>query len=306
MFGSTAEALGYIRSHEIAMVDLKVTGVNGQWLHLTMPAARLNEGHFESGVGYDGSSGSGFAQVESGDVAARPVLETAFVDPIYEHATLSFLCETVTADTHEPFPFDPRTIAQKAVQAMQRRNVAKKALMAPEFEFHVFDDVRIVNTPYRSGVHIRSSESGPKALAPAIPPKGGYLRVPPADRLQDLRSAIALTLGEIGVDVRYHHHEVGGPGQCEIELDMTDLVRAADQAMMVKYIVKNLSRQYGLLATFMPKPIHGESGNGMHVHQRLVGPDGQPCSMTARAASTPTSARSDSTTLPASSNMGEP
>lgn len=276
MFGSIAEALGYIRQHDVAMVDLKVTGVNGQWLHLTLPASRLSESHFESGVGYDGSSGSGFTQVEKGDVAARPVLETAFMDPICKHATLSFLCETVAADTHESVAFDPRVIAQKAVQSMRDRGIARQALMAPEFEFYVFDDVRIVNSPFRRGVTIRSSESGPGAGVPSIRTKGGYLRVPPADRLHDLRSEIALTLAKVGVDVRYHHHEVGGPGQCEIELDMTDLVRAADQAMLVKYIVKNVARQYGLVATFMPKPIYGEAGNGMHVHQRLVGADDEP------------------------------
>ena len=270
MFASSAEALKYIRDKQIQMVDLKITGLNGQWLHVTIPARQFAQKHFEEGVGYDGSSGAGFGTVESGDVNALPQPETAFIDPFWEHPTLSFLCDTVTADTHEPFPHDPRTIAERAVAYMRSTGIADEAWMGPEFEFHVFDRVMVINDPYHSSVNIKSAEVEPEGLAPPIRRKGGYMRVPPSEHLHDLRSEIAATLEQMGIAVRYHHHEVGASGQCEIEVNLQPLLRAADQAMIVKYVVKNVARRRGKLATFMPKPVFGEAGNGMHVHQCLT------------------------------------
>lgn len=275
LFTSSTEALKYIQSNNIAMVDLKVVGLRGQWLHLTIPASQFSQKHFDEGVGYDGSSGSGFGKVESGDVNALPRPETAFPDPFWEQPTLSFLCDTVTADTHEPFACDPRTIARRAVEHMRRSGVADEAWMGPEFEFHVFDRVEIENGPYRARVDVSCCETDSGGLTPAIPHKGGYLRVPPAEHFHDLRSEIAMTLEKLGIAVRYHHHEVGAPGQCEIEVQLAPLVRAADQAMIIKYVVKNVAHRRGKLATFMPKPVYGEAGNGMHVHQRLT-KDGAP------------------------------
>jgi glutamine synthetase len=270
MFASASEALKYIASHEIAMVDLKVVGISGQWLHITLPANRFGEACFSEGVGYDGSSGSGFGRVESGDVVARPEPETAFVDPFCAAPTLSFLCETVSADTKEPFPYDPRTIARKAVDYMVGTGVADAALMAPEYEFHVFDRVDVGDDPYDTYARVHSAEVAPEGDRPAILPRAGYLRTPPTDQLQDLRSEIAMTMERLGIPVRYHHHEVGAPGQCELEVDLQPLVTAADHAMLIKYIIKNVARRYGKIATFMPKPVYGEAGNGMHVHQRLT------------------------------------
>ncbi len=275
MFQTTAEALRYIKDHSIAMVDLKIAGLYGQWLHLTVPARQFSQKHFDEGVGYDGSSGSGFTPVESGDVNAIPRPETAFLDPFWEKPTISFLCDTVTADTHEPFPSDPRTIAARAVSYMHSTGVADEALMGPEFEFHIFNRVDVTHEPYRTQIHVECSEIEPQGATPAIPHRGGYFRVPPSEHLHDLRSEIALTLEQMGIAVRYHHHEVGASGQCEIEVNLAPLVRAADQAMIIKYVVKNLARRHGRLATFMPKPIFGEAGNGMHVHQRLT-KDGAP------------------------------
>ncbi|MDY7107099.1 MAG: type I glutamate--ammonia ligase [Planctomycetota bacterium] len=270
MFATAAEALKYIADHDVVMVDLKIVGVAGQWLHVTIPAAAFNAGHFEEGIGFDGSSGSGFSRVESGDVAARPEPQTAFFDPFCAHRTVSFLCETITADTKEPFASDPRTIARRAVEHMRRAGVADEAWVAPEFEFHVFDRVTLRETPYESYVFIESAEVEPEGTVPAIPRRGGYMRVPPADQLHDLRAEIAATLAELGVPVSYHHHEVGAPGQCEIEVPLDHLLRAADRAMLVKYVIKNVARRHGKIATFMPKPVYGEAGNGMHVHQRLT------------------------------------
>lgn len=270
MFESAQEALNYIHSNNIDMVDLKVVGIAGQWLHVTIPARQFTQKHFELGVGYDGSSGSGFGKVESGDVVARPEPASAFLDPFFERPTLSFLCETVTADTREPMRNDPRTVAKRAVEYMRNTGIADEAWMAPEFEFHVLDSVDVVDTPYHTTVDIHSSETEPDGTSPAIGVKKGYLRIPPADHLHDLRTEICLVLEQLGIPVRYHHHEVGAPGQCEIEVDLQPLVAAADRAMLIKYVVKNVARRRGKLATFMPKVVFGEAGNGLHVHQRLT------------------------------------
>ncbi len=269
MFESPAEALKYIADHDIAMVDLKVVGIAGQWLHITIPARNFTQEHFDEGVRYDGSSGAGFGKVESGDVAALPEPETAFIDPFWEHPTISFLCGTVTADTKQPLAADPRTIACRAVAYMRASGSADEAWMGPEFEFHVFDRVEVLNEPYYTSVRIQSSEVESDGTTAPISLKRGYMRVPPAEHLHDLRSEICMTLDTMGIAVCYHHHEVGAPGQCEIEIDLDTLVRVADRTMLIKYVIKNLARRHGKLATFMPKPVFGEAGNGMHVHQKL-------------------------------------
>jgi glutamine synthetase len=270
MFDTAREALHYIAENDIAMVDLKMVGASGQWLHVTIPAVRFAQKHFEDGVGYDGSSGAGFAKVESGDVVALPQPATAFIDPFWEVPTISFLCDTVTADTKELYPGDPRAIAKRAVEFMKDSGIADEARMGPEFEFYVFDHVEVRNDPFDTGVSLRAAEVHPEGTAAAIPTRGGYMRVPPAECLHDLRSKISLILEELGIAVRYHHHEVGAPGQCEIEIDLANLVDTADRTMLIKYVIKNVARQHGKLATFMPKPIYGEAGNGMHVHQYLA------------------------------------
>ena len=269
MFQSVDEALKFIKDQDIAMVDLKVVGLAGQWLHITIPARNFTQEYFEEGVGYDGSSGSGFGKVESGDVSARPIVDTGFMDPFCEHPTMSFICETVAADTKEPFPNDPRNIARKALNYMRSKGIADESLMAPEFEFHVFDSVDVVNEPFHTSVSIFSGETHPDGSTIATPPLGGYLRVPPGEQLHDLRSEIVMILEDMGVPIRYHHHEVGAPGQCEIETKLDTMLKAADRAMMIKYVIKNVAQHRGKIATFMPKPLYSEAGNGMHVHQKL-------------------------------------
>ncbi len=269
MFATAEEALKYIANNDLAMVDLKVTGITGRWMHITIPASNFSAKHFTEGVGYDGSSGSGFTNVESGDVVARPDPATAFIDPFWELPTISFLCETVTADTRAPFSADPRSVAQRAVAYMKNSGMADEAWMGPEYEFHILDSVDVVNRPYDTQVRIVSSETETAGALPGIPTKGGYMRIAPTDRSRDIRSEIAVTLQNMGVGVRYHHHEVGAPGQCEIEIDLLPLLDAADQTMLIQYVIKNVAHRHGKLATFMPKPIFGEAGNGMHVHQKL-------------------------------------
>ncbi|MBI4719119.1 MAG: type I glutamate--ammonia ligase [Planctomycetes bacterium] len=269
MFESVAEALAYLGKHEISMVDLKIAGVFGQWLHITVPAKRFSQAHFEEGVGFDGSSGAGFRTVENGDVAALPDPATGFVDPFPGQTTLSFLCDAVSADDKRPLPGDPRSMARRAVQYMRGRKIADEALMAPEFEFYVLDAVRVHTDPYDTRVTIESSEAQPGGAVPVAARRRGYLKAPPAEHLHDVRSEIASTLEGMGVAVRYHHHEVGACGQCEIEIDRADLVTAADRAMLIKYVVRNVAARHGKVATFMPKPVYGEAGSGMHVHQKL-------------------------------------
>jgi len=269
VFSSATEALKYIKDNDIAMVDLKITGIAGQWLHVTIPARQFAQKHFDEGVGYDGSSGAGFSTVENGDVAARPLPHTAFLDPFYQDPTLSFLCETVTADTKEPFGGDPRTIAGRAVQYMRDSGIADEAWMGPEFEFYVFERVEVWNDPHSAGFRITAPEVETEGLTPAIPARHGYMRVPPLEQLHDLRSEITLTLEKLGVPVKYHHHETGAPGQCEIEIELAELLDAADHTMLIKYVIKNVARRHGRLATFMPKPLAAEAGSGMHVHQKL-------------------------------------
>ena len=269
MFDTAQQALKYILDHDIAMVDLKVVGIAGQWMHVTIPARNFTQQHFEEGVGYDGSSGSGFTTVESGDVVAIPEPTTAFIDPFWEKPTISFICGTAVADTKAPFPSDPRTIAKRAVAYLRNTGIADTAMMAPEFEFHVFDRVEVGTDQYHTFVDIHSCEVETDGATPAIRHKRGYLAMPPAETLQDLRSEICMILQGMGVPVRYHHHEVGAPGQCEIEVLLAPLVQAADHTLLIKYVVKNVARRHGKLATFMPKPIFNEAGNGMHVHQKL-------------------------------------
>ena len=270
MFQNASEALAYLSEQDVAMVDLKVTGLAGQWLHITVPAGSFNRKHFEEGVGFDGSSGSGFGRVENGDVAALPDPTTGFLDPFWPVPTVAFICDTVQADTRQPVASDPRTIARRAVEHLRTTGLADEAWMGPEFEFHVFDRVRVVNGPYDTRVQIRSAEVHTNGLSAPILPKRGYLRTCPADQLQALRTDIAQTLAKLDVPVRYHHHEVGACGQCEIEIDLDTLLRVADRTMLIKYVIKNVARRHGKLATFMPKPVFGEAGNGMHVHQRLT------------------------------------
>ncbi|MFH1109416.1 MAG: type I glutamate--ammonia ligase [Planctomycetota bacterium] len=269
MFSKSTEALDYIAKSHVEMVDLKVCGIGGRWLHITIPATRFPASYFEEGVGFDGSSGSGFTNVEDGDVVAIPDPTAAFVDPFFHAPTLSFICTTARADTKEPLGSDPRAVAQRAVEYLRSTRIADQSLMAPEFEFYVFDSLRFVNEPLRMSVEIGSSEARSDGSNTPAAPRQAYLLTPPTERLHDIRSEISSILEQMGVAVRYHHHEVGACGQCEIEVCLADLVRAADQAMLVKYVVKNVAARHGKLATFMPKPVFGEAGNGMHVHQKL-------------------------------------
>ena len=272
IFRSFEEAAAYVRDHGIAMVDLKFCDLWGRWHHVTLPSQRFTPSLLERGVGFDGSS-VGFKTVSSGDMVLQPDLEAAFVDPFYEVPTLSFICHTLEADTRQLFPYDPRNIARRAEAYLRTTGVADRSVWGPEFEFYLFDGVSFENTLNSASYRVESSEgewrSRSLGSGYTIPPHGGYHAIPPHDHLHNARTRIAMHLDAMGLEVKYHHHEVGGPGQCEIEIPLLPLAQATDAILLVKYVVRMTAIQLGMTATFLPKPLHGEAGSGMHFHQCL-------------------------------------
>ncbi len=272
MFQTVDEASAFIRHKNVAMVDLKFCDLWGRWRHVTLPAARFGPALLESGVGFDGSS-LGLTAVKSGDLLLVPELATAFLDPFWEAPTLSFLCATLEADTHAPFPHDPRTLAARAEDYLRACGLADSSLWGPEFEFYLFDGVSYENGMNVAAYRVESREADWKSHelggGYTIPRHGGYHAIPPQDHLSDARTRICQHLEAMGVPVKYHHHEVGGPGQCEIETRMLPMLRTGDATLLAKYVARMTARAMGMTATFMPKPLFGEAGSGLHFHQQL-------------------------------------
>jgi glutamine synthetase len=272
MFQSFEQAQEYIQQNEIQMVDLKFTDLWGRLHHLTVPASQFKPEIMINGIGFDGSA-VGLKSVKAGDMVLVPDLSTAFRDPFWDAPALSFLCTTLEADTHLIFAHDPRNIAIKAEEHLKSTLVADQSLWGPEFEFYIFDDVAYESGVNRSGYRVQSREadwnSADGGHGHYIPLHGGYHAIPPKDQLYNLRTEISLHLEAVGVPVKYHHHEVGGPGQSEIETPMMALVKAGDASQLIKYISKMSAHARGKTVTFMPKPLFGEAGSGMHFHQQL-------------------------------------
>jgi glutamine synthetase len=270
MFQTLDEAAAFIRHKSVAMVDLKFCDLWGRWRHVTLPAARFNPALLETGVGFDGSS-LGLSAVKSGDLV--PELATAFLDPFWDVPTISFLCATLEADSHQPYPHDPRTLATRAEEFLRTSGVGEASLWGPEFEFYIFDGVSYENAMNVAAYRVESREANWKShelgSGYTIPRHGGYHAIPPQDHLHNARTKISLHLESMGVPVKYHHHEVGGPGQCEIETRMLPMVRAADVTLLAKYVARMTAREMGMTATFMPKPLFGEAGSGLHFHQQV-------------------------------------
>jgi glutamine synthetase len=294
MFQTLDEATSFIRHKSVAMVDLKFCDLWGRWRHVTLPAGRFNASLIESGVGFDGSS-LGLTSVKSGDLVLVPEFGTAFLDPFWDVPTISFLCATLEADTRHPFAHDPRTLAARAEEFLRSSGVGESSLWGPEFEFYLFDGVSYENGMNTAAYRVESREADWKShelgSGYTIPRHGGYHAIPPQDHLHNARTKISLHLEAMGVPVKYHHHEVGGPGQCEIETRMLPMVRAADVTLLAKYVARMTAREMGMTATFMPKPLFGEAGSGLHFHQQVwrgetnlfYDPDGYGCtSETAR------------------------
>jgi glutamine synthetase len=281
MFKSCDELQQYCRQNGIRMIDFKMIDLAGRWKHLTIPSERFTEKTLFDGIGFDASN-YGFAPLEKSDMVFIPDLKSAFSDPFCSVPTIDMIGDVfVIGNPHRPFDQDPRIIASSAEKYLRSTGIADSIRIGPEFEFYIFNHVSYETLPERTGFMIDAPQAewnsgdGGFNLGFKIPRKGGYHIDAPFDEYYNLRSEICMLLGERGVEVKYHHHEVGGPGQVEIEVEFGGLREMADKTMLVKYIVRNAAYNAGKSATFMPKPIMGEAGSGLHVHMHLF-KDGEP------------------------------
>ena len=267
------EALEWARDAQLAMVDLKFCDLLGTWQHMTLPLRALDEHAFSEGLGFDGSSIRGWQGIAESDMLLMPQADTAILDPATEAPTLSLICEILDPVTREPYGKDPRRVARRAEEHLRESGIADTAYFGPECEFFVFDEVSYDLGPNASHYAVDSAEgywnSGKPGLGYTSRPKEGYFPPAPHDQLHDLRTQMVLTLERLGIACEFHHHEVASGGQCEIDLRYETLTRMADQVMTSKYVVKNVARAAGKTVTFMPKPIFGDNGSGMHTHQSL-------------------------------------
>lgn len=272
MFKNFDVAAAFVRESGIRMIDLKFSDLFGRWRHVTLSASEFTPDLMTEGIGFDGSS-VGLRSVKSGDMALIPDLCTGVLDPFWDVPTVSFICSVVEADTKVRYFRDPRVIAERAEDYLRQTRIGDESRWGPEFEFYVFENVAYDNGVNTASYRVDSAEadwhSPEGGLGHYVPLHGGYHAIPPRDQLSPLRTRIVTTLEEMRVPVKYHHHEVGGPGQCEIETPLMGLMAAADAVQMIKYVSKMVARQGGQAVTFMPKPLFGEAGNGMHFHQHI-------------------------------------
>jgi glutamine synthetase len=270
------KVLNFIKSKKIKFVDLKFMDFPGQWQHFTVPASQFDKDSFVDGFGFDGSSIRGWKKINESDMLIIPDANTMFSDPFIEAPTVSLTCDVYEPATKEKYTRCPRNIAQKATAHLKTSGIADMVYFGPEAEFFVFDDVRFDSQPNNCFYFVDSVEGRWNTGADENPNLGykprykeGYFPVPPTDSLNDLRNEMVLKLIECGIDVEAQHHEVASGGQCEIDLRFAPLVKAADELLMFKYIVKNTAKLYNKSVTYMPKPIQGDNGSGMHVHISL-------------------------------------
>ena len=283
MFQDYNGVVEYCEKNQIQMIDFKMIDLQGRWRHITLPVGRFKPDTLVYGIGFDGSS-YGFAPLEKSDMVFIPDLTTAFREPFTDVPTLSMIGDVFVIEHPDNYRFDqdPRSIAVKAEEYMKSTGIADEMRIGPEYEFHVFDHVSFQCTPQKSSFNIdyeqaiwNAGDDEHQNLGYKVPHKGGYHCSLPQDALFDLRSRMCVLLEENGIPVKYHHHEVGGPGQLEIEVEFGSMREMADRTMLAKYLIKNLAYQEGKTVTFMPKPLYAEAGNGMHVHMHLF-KDGQP------------------------------
>jgi glutamine synthetase len=276
------EMAQFIRANDIKIVDLKFIDLPGLWQHFSMPVGEFegienpNNPIWHEGLGFDGSSIRGFQKIQESDMVLIPDPTTAQLDPFCAVPTLSVVCDIHDPIRKERYPKDPRNVAQKAEAYLRSTGIADTSYFGPEAEFFVFDDVRFGQDMHSAGYSVDSIEgewnntqdSGANlGYRPRV--KEGYFPVPPHDHLQDLRSEMVLTMIQCGIPIEVHHHEVATAGQNEIDMRFDRLTPMADKLMMYKYIVKNVAARHGKVATFMPKPLFGDNGSGMHCHQSL-------------------------------------
>lgn len=266
------EAMQFLDEHEIQMIDFKMVDINGRWRHLTIPRGRFTEDTMKYGIGFDGSN-YGYATVEKSDMVFIPNLDSMYIEPFVDVPTVTMIGDVEVIANPDNLPFNqyPRNVAKAAEAYMCKTGVADEVKLGPEFELYLFDGVGYECKPESTGYHIDNSmaewsTNEEFGTGYNIRHHGAYHITLPQDYSFELRSQIVAMLEEHGVPVKYHHPEVGGPGQVEIEVQFGTLTEMADRTMMVKYIVKNMAVESGYTATFMPKPIHKEAGSGMHVH----------------------------------------
>lgn len=267
-----------INDSEAKFVDLRFTDIRGKEQHVTIPAERIDDDFFDDGKMFDGSSIVGWKTINESDMVLMPDSETAVLDPFYDDPTINIRCDVLEPATMKGYERDPRSLAKRAEIYLKSTAIADTIFFGPEPEFFIFDDVRWSDNINKAFYEIDSEEGCWNSNAiiednnighrPII--KGGYFPVPPVDSMQNIRSAMCTTLEEMGVSTEVHHHEVATAGQCEIGTNFNTLVKRADHNMILKYVVHNIAHAYGKTATFMPKPLVGDNGNGMHVHQSLA------------------------------------
>ncbi|MBK6506486.1 MAG: type I glutamate--ammonia ligase [Ignavibacteria bacterium] len=270
------------KEKEVKMIDLRFTDLPGQWMHLTIPISKLSESTFYEGIGFDGSSIRGWKSINESDMLAIPDPSTANIDPFMPAKTLSMICDIYEPESRKIYDFDPRNIARKAIEYLKSTGIADTAYFGPEAEFFILDHVAYNINEYSSWYRVDSTEGfwntgseNEMNLGHKIRLKEGYVPVPPSDSTNDLRNMMVENLINVGIDVEMHHHEVSTGGQAEIDFRFCPMQDCSDNLMMFKYIVKNTAKAAGKTATFMPKPIFGDNGSGMHTHVSLW-KDGQP------------------------------
>ncbi|WP_273756825.1 type I glutamate--ammonia ligase [Bartonella sp. MM73XJBT] len=273
---TASDIIKQIADNEIRFVDLRFTDPQGKLHHVTMDISEINEDAFSDGVMFDGSSIAGWKTINESDMILIPDPETAHIDPFFAQSTLAIFCDVLDPVSEEFYRRDPRSIAKRAEAYMKYLGIGDTINIGPEAEFFIFDDVRYKTTPYNTGFQLDSSElpsnddteyeTGNLGHRPRM--KGGYLPVPPIDSCQDMRSEMLTALKDMGVRVEKHHHEVAA-GQHELGIRFDTLVREADKMQIFKYVVHQIANSYGKTATFMPKPVFGDNGSGMHVHMSI-------------------------------------
>ncbi len=272
------DVLKLIKERGLRFCDLRFTDTRGKEQHVTVPTRLVNEDFFTDGKMFDGSSIAGWKGINESDMILMPDPSTAVIDPFYDEPTLLLRCDIVEPTTMQGYSRDPRSLARRAEAYLKSTGIAESALFGPENEFFIFDSVRWTNELNGCSYHVDSEqgawnsgvqfEGGNLGHRPSV--KGGYFPVPPVDRFQDLRTAMCTACEELGLEVEVHHHEVATGGQGEINVSANTLVRKADEVQILKYALWNVAHQHGKTLTFMPKPIVGDNGSGMHVHQSLM------------------------------------
>jgi glutamine synthetase len=273
---NASDVIKRLKDEDIKFVDLRFTDPRGKMQHVTMETKEMGEDAFAEGVMFDGSSIAGWKAINESDMTLMPDPESAHLDPFFAQSTLAIFCDILEPSTGERYGRDPRGIARKAEAYLERTGVGDKVFFGPEAEFFIFDDVRFSADPYNCGYRLDSTElpsnmsteyeMGNLGHRPRT--KGGYFPVPPVDSAQNIRSEMLSTMSSMGVVTEKHHHEVAA-GQHELGIKFGPLARTADAMQIYKYVIHNVAQSYGKTATFMPKPVFGDNGSGMHVHQSI-------------------------------------